>query len=110
MSNPSLEEIEEAIISSAYKWKDGWRFCDEQYSPKTDEEFKRLNTNANGNRPIGNLVYSDDCACQIDGEEFFRDTALSCGCICHKKSREFAAVVINILSAKNKGEVKAVKT
>jgi len=95
------EAIRQAVVSSVYEWQDGWRFCDEQYSPKTDEEFKKLHTNHNGNRPIGNLVYSDDCACQIDGEEFLRGTDYPCGCICHKKSREFAEIVIKNLEAKS---------
>lgn len=78
------QEIERVLAGSVYEWREGWRFCDEKYDDFTDA-FKKLVVDKLGNHPLGDYVYSDDCACQIDAAP-----SPDCGCICHQKTVEFA--------------------
>jgi hypothetical protein len=84
-------EIREAVVKAAFAWKDGWRFCDAKFDQLSDK-FQGIILDNLGNHPLGDYVYSDDCACQIDERE-----SANCGCICHKKSREFAEQVLEML-------------
>lgn len=94
MSNKDIKtQAEEAIVKAVYAWADGWRFCDEKLA------------DAKWAKKLGvyepSLVYSDDCACQIDATP-----SSKCGCICHKKSKEFAKLATTqILSLINEARV-----
>lgn len=88
------DTVRDTIIRSVWQWKDGWRFCDDKYSPAFDDEVRKMHIEKFGSPPIGMVVYSDDCACQIDGRELAQGTEHPCECACHTKAREFADVVI----------------
>lgn len=96
MTEREIDLIRDAVIRSVWKWQDGWRFCDEKFDDqvlKMDDDFRALVYEKFGNPPFGQLVYSDDCACQIDGAEGMHGPS-TCGCACHRTSRQFADIVI----------------